>query len=249
MNIDELLDQIEDVLESGKNMPLTNKALVDVGSIKTSIEDIRMNLPNEISQAKAIAADEQNIKAKAKNEAVSIVTQARETAQRTQEDTESKISVLIAKAEEIAKKKVFAANEEADATLSAAQIRSNQLVDSHSITLAAKDSAAAIKKQTQEEADAILEKAKEQAEQLLHSAKNKKEQEILSTKERADKLMVEAEKWSAELRTSAGNYAERIMREANDSLTACANKVNESKQKISEAMQKVGNITKSDKSR
>lgn len=69
------------------------------------------------------------------------------------------------------------------------------------------------------------------------------------TKERADKLMAEAEKWSAELRTSAGNYAERIMREANDSLTACSNKVNESKQKISEAMQKVGNITKSDKSR
>lgn len=107
MNIDELLDQIEDVLESGKNMPLTNKALVDVGSIITSIEDIRMNLPNEISQAKAIAADEQNIKAKAKNEAASILTQARETAQKTQGDTESKISVLIAKADEIAKKQSF----------------------------------------------------------------------------------------------------------------------------------------------
>lgn len=247
MNIDELLDQIEDVLESGKNMPLTTKALVDVGSIKTSIEDIRMNLPNEISQAKAIAADEQNIKTKARNEASGLIAQARESSQKTLADTESKISVLIAKANEIAKKKVFKAEEEAAATLSAAKFESNRLIDSNNITLEAKDSAAAIKKQAQEEADAMLEKAKEQAEQLLQSANTEKEQVILSTSERAGKMMDEAEKWSSELRTSAGNYAERIMREANDSLTACANKVNESKQKISESMQKVSNITKNDR--
>jgi hypothetical protein len=107
MNIDELLDQIEDVLESGKNMPFSSKALINVEEIKTCIEDIRMNLPSEINQAKAIARDEQVIISKAQSLASETMAQARDKADKTLAETENKINILIAKADEIAKKKVF----------------------------------------------------------------------------------------------------------------------------------------------
>lgn len=242
MNIDELLDQIEDVLESGKNMPFSSKALINAEEIKTCIEDIRMNLPSEISQAKAIAADEHNILAKANSQASDIVGQARDKAEKTMTDTKNEIGVLIAKADEITKKKVAEATEQANRTIAGAQAQAAEMVAAHEITRQAKDSAAQIKKQAQDEADAILMKAKEQADQLLHSAKTEKEQEVLYTKERADKMVADAEKWSNELRTSAWNHAEKIMKEANDALTVCSNKVNESKQKIGDAIQRVNSI-------
>ncbi len=69
MNIESLLDQIEDILEAGTKVPLSNKTGVDAAAIRTAIEDIRLNLPNEITQARAIVADRNNILIKAKDEA------------------------------------------------------------------------------------------------------------------------------------------------------------------------------------
>ncbi|MEE1012611.1 MAG: ATPase, partial [Acutalibacteraceae bacterium] len=78
MNIENLLDQIEDILEAGSKVPLSSKIAVDANAIKRAIEDIRLNLPNEITQARAIVADRNNILIKAKDEAVNAVTGAQE---------------------------------------------------------------------------------------------------------------------------------------------------------------------------
>ena len=58
MNIDELLDVMDETLEEAVNLPFTGgKRMVDVEKVRDIIDDIRLNMPAEIRQAKAIVQD------------------------------------------------------------------------------------------------------------------------------------------------------------------------------------------------
>ena len=72
-NTDILLEDLEDVLDDATSMPMTKKSLVDVEKIKTIIEDIRLNTPQETKQAKAIVDSRNNIIEEAKKEAADII--------------------------------------------------------------------------------------------------------------------------------------------------------------------------------
>ena len=64
-NTDILLEDLEDVLDDATSIPLSKKCAVDVDKIKTIIEDIRLNTPQETKQAKAIV-DSRNTKQRRK---------------------------------------------------------------------------------------------------------------------------------------------------------------------------------------
>ena len=81
MNVNELLDTIEDALEEGTSIPLSGgKRMVDVDKIRDYLDDIRLNLPSEIRQAKGIVNDRGQILEDAKKEADLIVKKAEERA-------------------------------------------------------------------------------------------------------------------------------------------------------------------------
>ena len=81
MNIDELLNDMEEMLEEAVNLPFTGgKRAVDVERIRDCIDDIRLNLPTEIKQAKAIVNDRADLVAGAKREAEAIVKKAEDRA-------------------------------------------------------------------------------------------------------------------------------------------------------------------------
>ena len=78
MNIDELLDVMDETLEEAVNLPFTGgKRMVDVEKVRDIIDDIRLNMPAEIRQAKAIVQDRADIVESAKKEAEAIVKRAR----------------------------------------------------------------------------------------------------------------------------------------------------------------------------
>lgn len=79
-NTDILLEDLEDVLDDATSMPMTKKSLVDVEKIKTIIEDIRLNTPQETKQAKAIVDSRNNILEEAKKESANIIAEAQEQA-------------------------------------------------------------------------------------------------------------------------------------------------------------------------
>ena len=79
-NTDILLEDLEDVLDSASSIPLSKKYAVDVDKIKTIIEDIRLNTPQETKQAKAIVDSRNNILEEAKKEAADIIAKAQEEA-------------------------------------------------------------------------------------------------------------------------------------------------------------------------
>ena len=75
MNVSSLLDELDEMIDSAWNMPLSGgKALVDAERVREIVDKIRSSLPQEIRQAKAIVSDRSQIIADAKREAETVGT-------------------------------------------------------------------------------------------------------------------------------------------------------------------------------
>ena len=112
MNIEELLDAIDEKLDAAWNLPLTGgRCVVDAEVIRDLIDDIRLNMPSEIKQARQIVADRAEILSTAKREAENVVRRAEERAK-----------ALIAE-EEVLRQAQARANE----TLNQAQMKSREM--------------------------------------------------------------------------------------------------------------------------
>ena len=79
MNMDDLMEQLDEVLDSGFKMP-GKRVVVDVEKVRAIIDDMRMTMPTEIKQAKGIVADRADIINDAKREADSVIRLAEERA-------------------------------------------------------------------------------------------------------------------------------------------------------------------------
>ncbi len=79
MTLDELLEQFDEVLDNGIKIP-GKKTLVDIEKLRAVVDDIRLNIPGEIKQAKAIVSDRADIITTAKREADGIIKGAEERA-------------------------------------------------------------------------------------------------------------------------------------------------------------------------
>lgn len=79
-SIDLILNEIDEILETSTGIPFNNKRLTDVNAIRDLIDDIRLNMPAEIKQAKAVAEDRKEILTLAKKEADDIIRKAEERA-------------------------------------------------------------------------------------------------------------------------------------------------------------------------
>ena len=79
MTLDELLEQFDEVLESGFKIP-GKKTVVDVEKLRAVVDEIRLNIPSEIKQARGIVADRTEIITTAKREADGIIRNAEERA-------------------------------------------------------------------------------------------------------------------------------------------------------------------------
>ena len=81
MNIEEILDMLDELLDRAWNLPLSGgRCVIDAEKVREMVDDIRLNLPDEIEQAKAIVQDRPEILSSAKSEAEAIVRKAEERA-------------------------------------------------------------------------------------------------------------------------------------------------------------------------
>lgn len=77
MAIDKYLDKLDDMLDSAVSLPLGNgKKLIDADKMRDLLDTIRLNLPQEIKDAKAVVSDRNQILDDAKAEAEDIITRA-----------------------------------------------------------------------------------------------------------------------------------------------------------------------------
>lgn len=81
MTIDELLDKLDDMFDKAWSLPLSGgRCVIDVETAKSIVDDIRINMPMEIKQARAIVADRLEIISTAKKEGESVIRSAEERA-------------------------------------------------------------------------------------------------------------------------------------------------------------------------
>lgn len=81
MNIEEILDMLDELLDKSWSLPLSGgRSVVDDEKIRELLDDVRLNLPGEIKQAKSIVSDRADILATAKREAEAIVRRAEDRA-------------------------------------------------------------------------------------------------------------------------------------------------------------------------
>lgn len=81
MTIDEILDELDEMLDRAWRFPLSGgRCVLDAERVRDMIDDIRLNIPQEIKQAKAIVADRAEIISTAKQEAENIVKRSEERA-------------------------------------------------------------------------------------------------------------------------------------------------------------------------
>jgi len=76
MEIFTLLETLEDILEKSKNLPFSEKVLVDRNEILDIIKEIRLKLPDELKQAKWIKEERERIMSEAHKDADDIVKEA-----------------------------------------------------------------------------------------------------------------------------------------------------------------------------
>ncbi len=77
MELLELLEQIEEIVESGMNIPLSGgKCVLDRETILDLVQEIRLKLPDDIKMAKRITEEKQRVLAEAQQEAENILKNA-----------------------------------------------------------------------------------------------------------------------------------------------------------------------------
>ncbi|MEG0872722.1 MAG: ATPase [Clostridia bacterium] len=76
MEIFTLLENLEELLESGAKVPFSTKVMVDIEELREKIEEIRLKLPDELKQAKWVKEERQRIMSDAGVEAENLMKEA-----------------------------------------------------------------------------------------------------------------------------------------------------------------------------
>lgn len=115
MEIERLIDELEDILEVSWHLPMTGgKALINTNEVKRILEDIRLNLPSDIAQAKKIVDTRAKIIEDTHTEAANIM-----------KASEEKIKILVSKSEMVKAAQVSAQNIISEAQAQAKEIRNS----------------------------------------------------------------------------------------------------------------------------
>ena len=81
MKVLELLDEIEEIVDTASGVPLTGKIMVESNELLEIVKEIRTELPEEIQQARWIKNERDRILGEAKNEYETIIRKAEEEAE------------------------------------------------------------------------------------------------------------------------------------------------------------------------
>lgn len=81
MKVLELLDEIEEIVDTSTSFPLTGKIMVDAEEILEIVKEIRVELPDEIQQAQWIKDERQRILEEAKKEYEAVINDAKRQAE------------------------------------------------------------------------------------------------------------------------------------------------------------------------
>jgi len=122
--VDEILDELDEVLDKARPVPFGGgRYLVDVDRLRELVNDVRLNMPHELKEARIVAFDRERILNEAKAKAESIISQAEKRAAVIASESEiakeakKKAIEILTKAQNNAKEVKRTANEYVDTVM------------------------------------------------------------------------------------------------------------------------------------
>lgn len=88
MDVLKIVDELEELVESGSKIPLTGKVILDIDTLLEYIDKIRTILPDELRQAKWVSKEKDRMLKEAQEEADRMLEQARQQLKRTANESE-----------------------------------------------------------------------------------------------------------------------------------------------------------------
>ena len=102
MDILQLIDRLEELLDRGWHVPLTNMVAIDEDAFLNIVDQMRITIPQEIKNAREVGLERDKYVAQANEEARRIIAQAREDAAKLLDEHELR-AVAEKRAEELLK--------------------------------------------------------------------------------------------------------------------------------------------------
>lgn len=146
------LDQIEDLVESARSIPLSASIMVNKAEILDLLDQAREALPEDLVAADAVVADADAVLVRADSAAEQAIAEANTRASSTLEAAKTKADQIVSAAREDAERTTSRADAEAEATLAQAradaeaaladaQAQADRLVSTENIVRMAEDRA------------------------------------------------------------------------------------------------------------
>lgn len=146
------LDQIEDLVESARSIPLSASIMVNKAEILDLLDQAREALPEDLVAADAVVADADAVLVRADSAAEQAIAEANTRASSTLEAAKTKADQIVSAAHEEAERTTSRADAEAEATLAQAradaeaaladaQAQADRLVSTENIVRMAEDRA------------------------------------------------------------------------------------------------------------
>ena len=157
----ELLKHIRLAINSGTNVPLTNKKIIDAEKCLMILNDMERNLPDAVQYGIQMFNERERIMGNAETAAMNRVSSA-----------EMRANAALEKARADAEQIVSDAENEARAILEDAQERADRMVDENEIVRQAREEARIIKNDARVEASELRLKATHDAYQVLASVED-----------------------------------------------------------------------------
>ncbi len=179
MDLQTLIEELEEIIETSSKVPLTNKCMIDREEVWEVIQQFRLHFPEEIKQAQYVKKERERILSEARQEANGIIETANQKVAMMVNETEI-LKLAKQKAEEVVKEADMkaveirhAADDQANEMIenakekidtykmNAQEYASNMLSQAESITIDLRDSVYKAYNQLSEsykESDALLDK-------------------------------------------------------------------------------------------
>ena len=257
--IEDYLDEIEELLESGRGSAFSGKTSVDADAIKTVIEDMRLDIPEEIKQAKILATERREIINRANQEADRIVEDAKSRSREYLTAAEMRVKELTEKASKSSEKELKDAHAGAQKILEEARAQADGLIARENIVKEAKTTAetlnaeaekylseakagaAKLTADTEESTTTLVAEtqakvdANEKAAAIGAEAQRNAERTIQDADYTAQTKMEAANKWAVDLKASVGSYITNLVNETEYRVAKSLNEVHQLQANINQS--------------
>jgi len=220
-NVDSLLTQMQDEIESAKK--LGRLRLVDPQVLNDLLESVRAAMPNTVERAKEIVAKRSDILEAARGDAERIVENARQRAA----DSEASANARVQEVVQSAKERVMQMRAQGEQIVADAQAEAERLVEINEIT-----------RNASARADDMLRTARADAESLETETRRNCEQAIGEANDYSRDLQRRTEEWGMQYTGSVRAVVEEIVNEAEEILASSLTDIRSTQKRLQTSMTK-----------